>query len=101
MKTRQRNPREALLLALHVEIVRSTHESYELRDHMTCSTNTYDCHWEPSPFYAVGLRTEPIELEDEKWKERIFLHAQSSPHLIRLEWCPRCRLVRIPEEARP
>jgi hypothetical protein len=32
MTARQRNPRDDLLLALHVEIVRSTHELYELRD---------------------------------------------------------------------
>jgi hypothetical protein len=30
--TRQRNPRDDLILAMHAEIVRSTHELYELRD---------------------------------------------------------------------
>lgn len=49
---------------------------------MTCSTNTYDCHWEPSPYFVhwiVGAGAD-----DRK--------------LIRLEWCPRCRLLRIPKE---
>jgi len=35
--TRQRNPRDDLILALHVEIVRSTYELYELRD--LCDTS--------------------------------------------------------------
>jgi len=35
----QRNPRDDLLLALHAEIVRSTHELYELRD--LCETNEH------------------------------------------------------------
>jgi len=32
MTTRQRSPRDDLIFALHAEIVRSTHEVYELRD---------------------------------------------------------------------
>jgi hypothetical protein len=35
--TRQRNPRDDLIFALHAEIVRSTHELYELRD--LCETS--------------------------------------------------------------
>jgi hypothetical protein len=37
MTTRQRNPRDDLIFALHVEIVRCTHELYELRD--LCDTH--------------------------------------------------------------
>ena len=92
MTTRQRNPRDDLIFALHAEIVRSTHESYELRDHMTCSTNTYDCHWEPSPIYVIVAPDPPIEDP-----QPIFLNHQRSPQLIRLEWCPRCKLLRVPE----
>lgn len=59
---------------------------------MSCSTDTYDCLWEPSPLYAIAAPCEPSEDP-----LPIFLHAQPAPQLIRLEWCPRCRLVRIPE----
>jgi hypothetical protein len=88
--TRQRNPRDDLILALHAEIVRSTHESYELRDHMTCSTDTYDCHWEPSPLYAIAAPCEPSEDP-----QPMFMYP--TLQLIRLEWCPRCKLLRVPE----
>lgn len=63
---------------------------------MSCSTNTYDCLWEPSPFFAV-VDSQPTKLAPNYF----IVDVQPSLRVQRLEWCPRCRLVRIPEEARP
>ena len=63
---------------------------------MSCSTGTYDCHWQPSPFYVMKF----INRTDEE--RNLVILCQSPPanyvRWIQLEWCPRCRLVRIPNE---
>ena len=51
---------------------------------MSCSTDTYDCAWEPSGIYAVvGIRGTP--------------KLDQLP-IVELEVCRRCRLLRLPPE---
>ena len=49
---------------------------------MSCSTNLYDCSWEPSGIFAV------IDFRDMGRIEKV--------PMVELEICVRCRLLRLP-----
>jgi len=62
---------------------------------VSCSTGTYDCHWEPSPFYVRKFINRT--LEEREIRLLVSEPPKAQSRWVQLEWCPRCRLLRLPD----